>query len=545
MVLYTDTLTGPTHGGEGGKGGYLSIFGKHFGSTPSVLIGGHEVASVEYVGPSKISDKLGIEQITVQVGALDGAPAGQPMPVSVVAHGSKSSDTSTTFTPTKGKVIFVALNGDDGRAVVNDVTKPYRHLQDQANGTGAYYAMGPGDQVVVRGGEWSDAQGWDGTWMRAGGSYNSNADARNGTPDAWIHVTAYPGEDVHYTTPAGKSGGIAGPWSAIAGTSGEYWAVSNLRMDVNAAAAPDAAPINGQYSAGHWRVVNNELGPWPVAGVEDAKAGGIAGRGDDFQVLGNHIHDIGGTSALENHGVYADTTSSHWRIAHNWIHDISGGSLLQFNDSKGGAGTAELPHGGIWPGYNGIKVDHNWLENAAKFGLTIADPGAQAGTVEMQVWNNVILGTALPPVRTSSTATSFDVLFAYNTIANSNLTYSGSGNTYFRNEANGSGSIRVYNNLLALSPETAADKNYAWFADTGEGRGTGWEFKSNLYWDAGRGLNLPSGDNSGVSVDPLLDDDMRPHAGAAGMAKAGQLPSDDLFSEPRVAPDIGAVLWKR
>jgi hypothetical protein len=514
VVLYTDALSGPVSGGEGGKGAYLSIFGKNFGaasglgSTTKVQIGGCDVANYRHLGAAKVGAKLGVQQIAVQVGGLCNAPLGQPLPIKVTVAG-QASNTDNTFTPSSGRILFVSLAGNDTTAVAGDIARPWRHLQNLATVKGAYFAMGAGDHVVIRGGDWSDADGWDGTWMRAGGSSSSTANARNGTASAWIHITAYPGpidgnapEDVHYTTPAGKSGGIAGPWSAITGTSGEYWSVSNLRMDVNAAAASDAAPINTQYTAGPWRVVNNELGPWPVAGVSSAKAGGISGYGNDVKILGNHIHDIGGTSALENHGIYAGV-ASNWEVGHNWIHDITGGTLVQFHDSSAVGGTYALPHGGTWMGYTGIRVHHNWLENAAKYGLNISDAGSEgASVVEYRAWNNVIKGTRLPPFRTNSTARAVDITFAHNTVYDAMVSNSGSGNGYFRNEDRGVGSVRIFNNLLAIGPRTVnSGDGFQWFFDY-SGNSGGWSFKNNLYWDAGRGVATPAADGAKVVGDP-------------------------------------------
>ena len=499
-------MSGPVSGGEGNQGAYLSIFGTSFGATAGlgtatkVYIGGVEVANYRYLGAAKVSGKLGLQQLTVQVGNLGNPAQGVALPVKVVVNGV-ASNVNNTFTPSGGRILFVSLTGSDSSALPNDINHPWRYLQSQSNLSGAYFAAGPGDHIVIRGGNWSDANGWDGTWMRAAGG----SSARNGTPSAWIHITAYPGpingnaiEDVHYSTPAGQSGGIAGPWSAIAGTSGEYFSVSNLRMDVNAAAASDAAPINLQYTGGHWRIVNNELGPWPVAGVSSAKAGGVTGYGDDVKVLGNHIHDIGGTSALENHGIYVETFASNWELGYNWVHDVTGGSLVQFNDSVGLQGTGTLPHGGIWQGFTGMRVHNNWLENSAKYGLTISDAGALTGKVELQAWNNVIMGTKLPPFRMASSATSMDITFAYNTIYNAMVSNSGTGNGYFRNEWFGTGAIRIYDNVLSQGAGTVAGTR--WFFDY-SGTSSGWTFRNNLYWDAGRGVALPA-DPAALSGDP-------------------------------------------
>jgi hypothetical protein len=544
VVLYTDTPSAPTSGGEGGQGGYLSIFGRGFGSgglgtRVRVRIGGVEVAEYRTLGPSRVSQELGVDQLTGQVGALGGAPAGTALPVVVEVDGA-SSNADQAFTPSGGQVLFVSLSGDDASAVAGDPAHPWRHLQDAAHDAGAYFAMGAGDQVVIRGGAWSDTLGVDGTWMRA----SLGASARNGTAQAWIHVTAYPGEDVHYTTPAGAPGGIQGPWSAIAGESGNYWAVSNLRMEVSGGATRDAAPVNTQYAQGPWQVVNCELGPWVKGSSTVLNAGGLAGAGDGNRVLGNHIHDIEGTSELQNHGIYVSSLSRGWEIAWNWIHDVPGGSLVQFNDMLG-AGT--MPGGEPWPGFVGMRVHHNWLERAAKYGLHFADA---ADELEARAWDNVILRTQLPAFRLNSSAATQDVVFAFNTVYDAMTTFSGTGNGLLRNEGTGdapAASVRILDNLLALGPDTTPDTG--WFSDE-SGTSSGWSFSGNLYFDAGRGLAPVASDALASSGDPLFADaaagDLHPAAdGPARGAARAAVPfpvADDLLGAVRpAAPDAGAL----
>jgi hypothetical protein len=486
LVLYTDALSGPVAGGEGGLGGYLSVFGLNFGSTglgttTKVYVGGVEVANYRYLGASKVAGKLiGLQQITVQVGPLGGAALGVALPVVVKVNGvASTSFTAQMFTPCAGRVLFVALAGSDTTAVVNDITKPWRSLQNASASKGAYFAMQAGDHVVIRGGAWSDSNGVDTAWMKFG----SGAGARNGTAAAWIHVTAYPGpiggnaiEDVHYTCAAGKSGGIQGPWSAIAGTSGEYISVSNLRMEVAGDANRDAAPINFQYTAGPWRAVNNELGPWVAGNSSVLNAGGIAGHGKGNGVFGNHIHDIAGiASDLQNHGIYGDTTAENWEVAYNWIHDITGGSLVQFNDNQGGAGTYTLPHGGTWAGFVGMKVHHNWLENAAKYGINYNDQGScKAGKYAGDHWSNVIRGTKLYPIRINSTQPDQLLNFTKNVVFDSMQASSGYAG-YVENEGWGAwpasgfgpgGTIKntFGANVLAADVNTSTSMT-GWFAD--------------------------------------------------------------------------------
>ncbi|MFZ6769890.1 choice-of-anchor Q domain-containing protein [Undibacterium sp. Di26W] len=539
QVLYTDTLSGPTTGGENNLGAYLSIFGRNFGSASDlgtntkVYIGDNEVANYRYVGTAKSSGKTGLQQITVQVGALGGAPVGTALPVKIVLNGV-ASNTDNTFTPSAGRILFVSLSGSDTSAVANNMAKPWRSLQNMTTLKGAYFAMQAGDHIVLRGGAWHDSNGQDKTWMRFG----SGIYARNGSASAWIHITAYPGpingnaiEDVHYTTPAGTSGGIAGPWSAIAGTSGEFISVSNLRMDVAGGANRDAAPINLQYTAGPWRVVNNELGPWVAGSSATLNAAGVSGHGNGNKVLGNHIHDIAGTSELQNHGIYADTTAQNWEVAYNWIHDITGGSAVQFNDNEAGAGSYTLPHGGIWPGFVGIRIHHNWLENAAKYGINFNDQGsAHKGTYEAQSWNNVITGTKLYPIRINSTATTQNMWFAFNTVYNA-MTGAAGNKAYIMDEGFGSGAgihNKFYNNIFAFGPDTQAGTT--WLIDYSTPSTTSsYDFKQNLYFANGQTVPAPAtlGDSLAISANPLFA-----NASAGNVALQATSPAADAATQP-------------
>jgi hypothetical protein len=495
LILYTDTVTGPTTGGEKDKGGYLSIFGKNFGTDPNelgrsirVFIGGVEVANYRFLGNSKVYKKLGIQQITVQVGALAGAQVGIALPIDVRVSGV-DSNTDQTFTPSGGRVLFLSLSGNDDTAVANDINHPWRHLQNNSNHKGVYYSVKAGDQIVMRAGDWSDATGFSAsgpTWMRFG----RNADARSGTAKAWIHLTAYPKpagknkiEPVHYTTPPGASGGIQGCESAVAGTTGNFIAISNLQMDVSGGAQRDAAPINFQYSFGPWRIVNNELGPWPAGSSATLNSAGVAGYGDGMQVLGNYIHDIEATSEQQNHGLYAATTAQNWNVAYNWIQNTVGGSLIQFNDNLGGAGTMVLPDGSVWQGFVGIRVHHNWLENSAKYAVNFNDQNSvKKGTYEAQIYDNVIVGSGWQPLRINSTAPVQKLWFAYNTLFDDMRNHQKPGAGYVGLEAfSDKASNKYFNNIFAFGPNTSPSTQ--WLSNSGAlpGGPANNDMKNNLY----------------------------------------------------------------
>lgn len=558
VISYIDAVSGPTTGGEGNNGAYLSIFGRNFGtggmgSSTRVFIGGAEVANYRYLGAAKVGSRLGLQQLTVQVGSLAGARQGVALPVSVVLNGVKSN-VNNTFTPNPGRILFVAQNGNDATAVAGDIGKPWRYLQTSTRG-GAYASMHAGDHVVIRGGNWSDT-GFDGAWLRFRDTQQEGSAPTGAAGTGWIHITAYPGpvngnamEDVHYSTAAGVKGGIHGANSAYYGTTGDWVSISNLRMDVNARANSDAAPINLQYGAGPWRVVNNQLGPWPstTAAPNNARAAGVSGHGKNVKVLGNHIYGIACTGALENHGIYLDSGASNWEVAYNWVENITGGNLIQLFDNVGLAGNNYTGFPSGWIGFTGIQVHHNWLDGSGKYGLNFAD-----GIVSGTVWNNVITRSTYAGLRVNTISKNMDMTFAFNTFYDNDRLASGSGNAQVLNtwgNYNPTGTIRLYDNLFAAGPGTLRTSN---FYENAGNTDAYLDFKRNLYWDNGYAWSNLTRDTLAVYGNPLFvaagSGNLIPGAGSAAIDKGTQATSisvtDDLsgtVARPRgSANDLGA-----
>jgi hypothetical protein len=154
LVLYTDLASGPNSGGENGKGAYLSVFGKNFGSGPlgtavKVTIGGVEVDNYRYLGAAK--GRADIQQITVQIGAVGNPSPGVAKAVQVLVNGV-ASNADRMFTVNPGHTLFVDnVLGNDATAVADDIAHPYRHVQGATLGAAAYGAMAPGDIIVMRG----------------------------------------------------------------------------------------------------------------------------------------------------------------------------------------------------------------------------------------------------------------------------------------------------------------------------------------------------------------------------------------------------------
>lgn len=568
-VLYTGIVSGPIAGGEGDLGAYLTIYGKNFGdaadlgTTTKVYIGGVEVADYILLDESVVYEKFQVQRIAVRVGALAGAALGVPIAITVVA-GGLTSNANCTFTPNPGRIIYVSLTGDDGTGTPGDINLSFRHLQlpNRFDG-GVYPILTAGDQVMVRGGDWSDS-GFNTTWLRFRDAHAMGyiPDGAEGT--GWVNFCAYPGEDVHYTTLSGRKGGFQGPGQAFENTTGEYVAIVDFRMDVNGGATGDAGPVNMQYTGGRWRVVNCDLGPWIAGDSASLNAAAITGKGREVFIYGNRIHGIEGTSELQNHGIYAGTATYDWEVAFNWVHDITGGSHIQFNDSDGGTGVLNTPEG-LWLGFTLCRVHHNWLENSAKYGIIVADIatelGSTVGTLQMNVWNNIIIGTDLPAFRLNNRNITTDVTFAFNTIFNCMATASGTGNGAIRNEnlqSSPNHIVRIFDNIISFGDDTTPECEYFYDASGVGGGSSGFNFKRNLYFANGQTPSIsPSalGDNIAIVGDPLFNDapagdfSLAPSSPAKNSGTQalpdGFTVEDDITSIATRkfggAPDVGAV----
>jgi hypothetical protein len=406
LVLYTDLVSGPNSGGENNLGVYLSIFGKNFrnaglGSTVKVYIGDAEVARYLYLGPSR--GRPDIQQITVQVGGLGNPIPGLALPIKVVADG-EASNADHTFMVNPGRILFVDnVHGSDSSGRPGDISHPYRHVQTPNLSEGAWGHARPGDFIILRGAgtPWTDT-GFEHYFMRYRDKSGSRPTGASGTGP--IVLMGYPTEDayIHGIIAYGMTSGCV---SAINGQSfagmGQWAVISNLRIDCEGY----DGPINQEIEGNNWRVVNNDLSAStaPTSGPHEPRMAGITGNGYESVWLGNHIHDIQGSSG-EAHGIYIDGNGSY-EIAFNLIENIrSGNGFQSYSNGSNGSDTV-----------NNVHFHHNLIHDVSKHGINIAD-GSRNGFV---FYDNVIYNTAFAGVRFNTLNLS-GALFAYNTFYNTN-----------------------------------------------------------------------------------------------------------------------------
>ena len=468
LVLYTDIASGPNTGGENNAGAYLSIFGKNFGTTGlgsrvKVTIGGVEAAAYRYLGASK--GRSDIQQITVQIGAL-GAPApGTALPVQVTVDGI-ASNADRTFVVNPGRMLYVDnVRGNDATAVPGDIALPYRHVQTSDGSyltAGAYGAAQPGDIIVMRGTgtPWTDL-GNDTYFVKF---INKDGSAPTGTSGSGpLTLMAYPNEDVFIdingpTAPT-KKGAISGI-DTTSGLAGGHWVtIADLRIE----SGGNAGVIATQIAGDHWRIVNNELSA--ATAQNTAKAGGINGNATNAFWVGNHIHEIAGGTAQENHGIYIDGDGSY-EIAYNHIEHVTGGNGFQIY-VNGGNGSDVANH---------VHFHHNLVHDVSKHGLNIADNAQN----DIALWNNVVYNTAYSGLR-FNTNTLHGAKIYNNTIYNADTAGTFAGYAAISNDWNfPADALDLRNNIVvpaAGKPYTGGSvgidvgmgtiANNLWFGGTG------------------------------------------------------------------------------
>lgn len=289
-IFYTDVVTGPTTGGEGGLGTYLTLFGRGFGAvqgTSQVTVGGVPVAAYKLWSDTKIAVQLG----AVSAGALK------------VIVGGVDSNSNLTFMPVSGKVYFVALTGSDTACVAGDITKPCRTIQ------ATFDKLTPGDHLVVRGGTWSDVYPTYGSFF--------SIHHKSGTAAAPMAFMCYPGEVCNLVRTT-QTRGIH-----MFATTGHV-VITGFHLDAKGRGL-SIAPEQGNDDV---RVVANEVKNY----FEDSGgAATIEFSGTRIRVLGNNLHDNGGSKLY--HAIYGDCRAAvvdDNEVAWNTISNQTGGRGVQF-----------------------------------------------------------------------------------------------------------------------------------------------------------------------------------------------------------------------
>lgn len=384
-LFFTDLVSGPSSGGEGGLGVFVTLHGERFGATretSTVTLGGTEVAKyVSWAADGGVARKL--DRIVVQLG-----PSASSGDLVVTVGGRPSNPLRFTVRP--GKIFCVAAdaaNAKDTNAGGYDA--PWKTLWKPRSIARA------GDVVYFRGGTFDKHDptyaGWDGNLVLDG------EHAVSGTVDAPIAYVGHPGAPPTIGDPAARRGILVNQEQGAIG----HYVFSNLIFTK----AQSALPISG---AGH-RIVGNYFHhagrePTGVIGVE-ASTG--------LRVYGNLLADNGDPGIKFHHGFYLGGFGTIRDVDFGWneIRDQHGGRAIQmFGHAKGDLiddvrihdnviASSEL-NAVLIGGSDGgsdvigtVKLFGNVIRNAGAEGVRINDP---QGTVVVQ--SNTIVGNAVAQV---------------------------------------------------------------------------------------------------------------------------------------------------
>lgn len=345
-LFYSDLLNGPSTGGEGNQGAFVTLYGTGFGETrgsATVTLGDHEVYAYRFWSNSKI---------TIQLGSK--AESGN-----ICVHVPGMPDTNVLpFSVRRGRIYFVSTQGKDSDS--GDFKKPWRTLVEAKN------RLTPGDILYAM----------DGVKQDTLDKYDSAFSIQtSGTADKPIAIIAYPGATV-------TIGSVTGP-SISARTpnidrKSDHWVLAGLTF----VGSQEALDVTASKD---WRVIGNDFtcpqGFGPTGCIE-------FGQAEQVAFLGNSVHDIAKPRTTKQyHAVYFTTDSNHIDFGWNTIAHVRGCRALQFHSSPLDPGT----------GHNqfDIRIHDNRIHDIVCDAINLATIDPSRGTVE--VYNNLIYNVGTGP----------------------------------------------------------------------------------------------------------------------------------------------------
>jgi len=358
-VFYSDLESGPNAGGKNNEGAFVTIYGRHFGSTRGdsyVTIGSGRACEYLTWTDNKIAFQLGSAARTGKI-------------VVTTAGGDSNG---IPFTVRRGNIFFVSTSGADGHN--GSFAAPWRSMPHAVHAIKAgdiIYAMDGVSQLTDDGEAWSSALLLRNEWCN---------------PSPPRALVAYPGATVTLGNVNGSpgsairsvdSGGSTPPCSG-------GWVFAGLQLRGLAATG-----INGPST--NWRFVGNDMtcpnGDGPSACMETSQASNI-------KIFGNNVHDTGKVNASAlYHGVYFSTDSNHIEMAWNTVANVHGCRGVQVHSTPQSQGT----------GLNqfDLSIHDNLIHDTQCDGIVLATVDPSKGKVE--VYNNVIYNAGKGPANPEGT----------------------------------------------------------------------------------------------------------------------------------------------
>ena len=390
-LFYTDLTSGPSAGGQDGKGAFVTVHGNGFGDArngATVTIGGGAAGGYPIWTSTRVTFQLGAAAKTGDV---------------VVHLPGKGDSNGLPFTVRAGNIFFVTASGDDAKD--GSFAHPWATIPQAKNGIQpgdvAYLGTSAGDTLA-------QTKQDDSSPYKCALGMSTNDGSNSGTAALPKALVAYPGAKVTIGVESGLQRGILTP--AITG-SFDYWVIAGLilRGEVEA--------VDLQGSNTGWRMIGNDISCPNGTGL----SGCVTGVPDHFKFYGNVVHDAAGNVAKAQitkyyHGIYFGG-SNHLELGWNVVRDGRTCRGIQFHDSGG-------------PGNFDLVVHDNVIHGTTCDGLNFATVDPSQGPVE--AYNNVIYDVGLGPDPQDGSS-------SYAGIYVANITNAG---------PDGSGMVKLYNNTL-------------------------------------------------------------------------------------------------
>jgi hypothetical protein len=494
-ILFSDAQAGPIAGGPNNRGVPIAIFGKGFGATrgtSKVTIGDVEVASYLVWGQNNASNPA-LDMIVVQPGAISTAGS------IVVTVSGKSSNTEHRFTPSGGKIYYVAPTGSDA-APCSEIQPCATILHAAAD------VMIAGDAVLVRGGTLNDNE----IWIR-------DVLGHSGAPGKPKIIRNFPGE-----TPVFSIG--VRPFALSA----NYITISGIHFKNG-----KSLGLGGETES----VVGNRIYNSTFRGVIDYDA--IGTHGNDIVLAGNDCDVPSSTQGTQGHCYYI-SAGDNIRLQYNVAKGAPGYGIHIFDQKRGsGADIRRV--------ISNVLVEGNLLAvSPERSGMILAmgDEAALGNHMDgVTIRNNIFVANNFAGIAIGGNVRNVKVYH----------------NTFYRNGRQGvtiyddptiSG-IEIANNLFDQTANTNCRSNCSWYADAHVQKGAravSVVLSSNFY-APGPAMLLGTADSAAAIGSPgfvnALLGDFRLAPGSAAADKGVPLPSvtTDFNGQPRVQglrPDAGA-----
>jgi hypothetical protein len=300
-VLFSDLDSGPNEGGQDGKGVFVSVWGKNFGSSRGassyVSVGGGTVDNYVQWTDTKITFQLGANARTGDI---------------VVNNGTGNSN-GLPFTVRAGGIYFVSPTGTGN----GDFASP---MSPEA----AWNAMAPGRTFYFRGGTYS--QGYGSSFGRnfAIGVRHSGTD---GNPVAFI---GYPGETATLVAPSGQGRhNITLSWND--GPASNF-TIANFTMrgetgNISHGGNTNAGAEVARSGASNIRIVGNTMS---ATYSGNTMTGMVTIGGVNVSMLGNVLQDTGTSPPINNnHAIYIQLGASNIDVGWNTLRNLRMGHTIQ------------------------------------------------------------------------------------------------------------------------------------------------------------------------------------------------------------------------